>query len=105
MTYGKSLTTLADPTRRAVFERLRDGPAAAGELAKYFPVSRPAISQHLTVLLEAGLVEVERQGTRRIYSIRLAELEALRQWLDGFWDTALARYKEALERNEQDDKS
>ena len=103
MAYENSLATLADPTRRAVFERLRDGPAAAGDLARHFPVSRPAISQHLNALLDAGLVEVERRGTKRIYSIRLMALEELRSWIEGFWDTALVRYKEALERDEHDD--
>lgn len=100
MAYENYLASLADPTRRAVFERLRDGPAAAGELARHFPVSRPAISQHLNALLEAGLVEVEKRGTRRIYSVRMKSLEELRHWIEGFWDTALTRYKEALERDE-----
>ncbi|WP_420433478.1 ArsR/SmtB family transcription factor [Hyphobacterium sp.] len=103
MAYEKCLAVLSDPTRRAVFEHLRSGPAAAGDLARHFPVSRPAISQHLNTLLDAGLVEVERRGTQRIYSIRLAGLEALRSWLDGFWETALANYKEALERDEHGD--
>jgi DNA-binding transcriptional ArsR family regulator len=103
MAYEKSLTILADPTRRAVFEHLRAGPAAAGDLARHFPVSRPAISQHLKALLDAGLVEVERRGTKRIYSIRLVGLEELRSWIDGFWESALAHYKEALERDEHDD--
>lgn len=103
MAYEKSLAILADPTRRAVFEHLRGGPAAAGDLARHFPVSRPAISQHLNALLDAGLVEVERRGTKRIYSIRLVALEELRSWIEGFWDTALARYKEALESHKHDD--
>lgn len=103
MTYDLVLSSLADPTRRAVFEELRDGPIAAGALAQRFPVSRPAISQHLKALREAGLIDVEKRGTSRIYSIRLAALKDLREWLDGFWDEALVRYKKALESDERDD--
>lgn len=100
MACQKALTVLSDPTRRAVFEGLRDGPAPAGLLAKRFPVSRPAVSQHLKVLRDAGLVDVERRGTSRIYSIRLDALRELRDWIDGFWDDALLQYKEALERDD-----
>ncbi len=103
MAYQEALTVLSDPTRRAVFEGLRDGPVAAGTLAQRFPVSRPAISQHLKVLRDAGLVDVERRGTSRIYSIRLAALQELRDWVDGFWDLALAQYKAALEREDHED--
>ena len=83
------MTALADPTRRLVFERLRGRARPVGALAAGLPVSRPAVSQHLKVLKEAGLVREERDGTRRIYSIDPAGLGALRRWLDGFWDTAL----------------
>ncbi|GJL97251.1 MAG: transcriptional regulator [Hyphobacterium sp.] len=100
MAYNNALTVLADPTRRAVFEEMRGGPLAAGALAKRFSVSRPAISQHLKALRESGLVEMEQCGTSRIYSIRLEALKELREWLDGFWDEALLRYKEALEVND-----
>ncbi|MFO0986738.1 MAG: metalloregulator ArsR/SmtB family transcription factor [Alphaproteobacteria bacterium] len=89
MAYGSALTALADPTRRLVFERLRGGARPVGALAAGLPVSRPAVSQHLKVLKEAGLVREERDGTRRFYSIDPAGLGALRRWLDGFWDTAL----------------
>lgn len=100
MTYIESLAVLSHPTRRAIIEGLRGGPAAAGALASRFPVSRPAVSQHLNILLEAGLVDVERRGTSRIYSIRLDALRELRDWIDGFWDDALLQYKEALERDD-----
>jgi len=103
MAYENILNSLADPTRRAVFEELRGGPIAAGALAQRFPVSRPAISQHLKALREAGLINVEKRGTSRIYSIRLEALEDLRHWLDGFWEDALVRYKEALESDGHDD--
>lgn len=98
MTYEEVLTVLADPTRRAVFEKLRDGPMAVSELAQGFPVSRPAISQHLGVLKAAGLVRDVRQGTRRIYAVRPESLSELRDWLDGFWGDALSAYKAALEQ-------
>lgn len=100
MAYVESLAVLSDPTRCAIFEGLRGGPAAAGALASRFPVSRPAVSQHLNILLEAGLVDVERRGTSRIYSIRFDALRELRDWIDGFWDDALLRYKGALESDE-----
>jgi len=97
MAYEQALTALADPTRRAVFEKLRHGPMAVGELARGFPVSRPAISQHLGALKTAGLVRDVRQGTKRIYAVRPESLNELRVWLNGFWDDALAAYKTALE--------
>ena len=103
MTYGIALTALADPTRRAIFESLAGGPLSVGVLAAERPVSRPAVSQHLRVLKDAGLVFETRQGTRRIYAIEPAGLAALRAWLDQFWDDVLDSYKEALEtRDEQD---
>ncbi len=89
MAYGSALAALADPTRRLVFERLRGGARPVGALAAGLPVSRPAVSQHLRVLKEAGLVREQREGTRHIYSIDPAGLGALRRWLDGFWDQAL----------------
>ena len=92
-----AFAALADPTRRAVFERLARGPRAVGELAKGLPVSRPAVSQHLAVLKEAGLVKDHADGTRRVYRIDPAGLGAIRQWLDRFWDQSLASFKAELE--------
>jgi DNA-binding transcriptional ArsR family regulator len=89
---------LADPTRRRIFERLGQGPRAVGDLADGLPVSRPAVSQHLKVLKDAGLVADEAQGTRRVYRIDPAGLGALRAWLDRFWDDALAAFKAEAER-------
>jgi DNA-binding transcriptional ArsR family regulator len=98
MAYVTALTALADPTRRAVFERLRSGPRGVGEIAATLPVSRPAVSQHLKVLKEAGLVADEPRGTARIYRIHAEGLRELRDWLDGFWDDALANFKAHAER-------
>jgi len=97
----RALAALADPTRRAVFERLRQGPRPVTELAKGLPVSRPAVSQHLKALKEAGLVHENPEGTRRIYAIRPQGLDALRRYLDRFWDDVLTSYKEAIEDDEQ----
>jgi DNA-binding transcriptional ArsR family regulator len=94
MTYvSTALTALADPTRRAIFEQLGDGPRSVGAIARGLPISRPAVSQHLKQLKEAGLVTDHADGTRRIYRIDPAGLGALRQWLDRFWDDALAAFK------------
>jgi DNA-binding transcriptional ArsR family regulator len=101
MTYGDALAVLADPTRRAVFEKLRTGPLAVSALAAGLPVSRPAVSQHLKVLKEAGLVQERSEGVRRIYSVRREGLQELRDWLDGFWDDALEAFKAQAERSEQ----
>jgi DNA-binding transcriptional ArsR family regulator len=98
MTYEAALLALADPTRRQVFEHLRHGPRAVGELAAEMPVSRPAVSQHLKVLKEAGLVADQAEGTRRVYYIDPQGLGALRSWLDQFWDTALDAFKAEVER-------
>jgi DNA-binding transcriptional ArsR family regulator len=98
MAYDSILTALADPTRRAVFERLRNGPASVGEIAADLPVSRPAVSQHLKVLKEAGLVRDEADGTRRLYEVDPSGLAELRSWLDGFWDEALSAFKAEAER-------
>lgn len=97
MSYGNAIAALADPTRRAVFERLRDGPRPVSAIARGLPVSRPAVSQHLKVLKEAGLVRDEPRGTARIYRIHAEGLAELRDWLDGFWDEALARFKDYAE--------
>ena len=97
MNYGTALNALADPTRRHVFERLRAGPSSVGRIARGLPVSRPAVSQHLKVLKEAGLVADRAEGTRRVYSIDAKGLAAIRRWLDGFWDEALAAFKAEAE--------
>jgi DNA-binding transcriptional ArsR family regulator len=92
------LAALGDPTRRAIFECLADHPRAVGELARELPVSRPAVSQHLKVLKDAGLVIDRPAGTRRIYQLDPAGVGALRAYLDQFWAKALAAYKEAVEQ-------
>jgi DNA-binding transcriptional ArsR family regulator len=98
-TYAKhSLDALGDPTRRAVLERLAAGPRPVGEIADGLPVSRPAVSQHLRVLREAGLVTVRREGTRRVYAVDPSGLADLRAYLDSFWNQALASFKDAAER-------
>src|SRR5215468_545850 len=99
MAYGTALAVLADPTRRKVFERLRAGPLAVNALASGLPVSRPAVSQHLKVLKDAGLVEERSEGVRRIYSIRREGLRELRDWLDSFWGDALEAFKLEAERS------
>jgi DNA-binding transcriptional ArsR family regulator len=99
MAYGNALAVLADPTRRKVFERLRGGPRPVNALAAGLPVSRPAVSQHLKVLKDAGLVEERSEGVRRIYSLRREGLLELRNWLDGFWDDALEAFKLEAERS------
>ena len=93
MAYATALTVLADPTRRKVFERLRAGPRPVNLLAAGLPVSRPAVSQHLKVLKQAGLVEERSEGVRRIYSVRHEGLNELREWLDSFWGDALEAFK------------
>ena len=92
------LDALGDPTRRAVLEVLRGGARPVGEIAKHLPVSRPAVSQHLRVLKEAGLVRDRQEGTRRLYSLDAQGLSALRSYLESYWDTALAAFKEAADR-------
>ena len=93
-----AFAALADPTRREVFERLAAGSKSVGELAQGMPVSRPAVSQHLKVLKEAGLVTDEADGTRRVYHIDPSGLGALRAWLDQFWGLALEAFKAEAER-------
>jgi DNA-binding transcriptional ArsR family regulator len=98
-TYGTNgLTALGDPTRRAIFERLAGGPRAVGELAKELPVSRPAVSQHLKVLRDAGLVVDRPDGTRRLYQLDPAGIEAVRGYFDTLWQHALTAYKAAVEK-------
>src|SRR3954453_7012897 len=95
---------LTDPTRRTVFEQLRSGGKPVGEIARGLPVSRPAVSQHLKVLKDAGLVADRSEGTRRIYYIDPKGLGAMRAWLDQFWDAALTAFAAEVERNEKEKK-
>jgi DNA-binding transcriptional ArsR family regulator len=104
MAYGNALAALADPTRRHVMEALRSGPRAVGDIARGMPVSRPAVSQHLKVLKEAGLVTDRAEGTRRVYYLDPKGLAALRAWLDQFWDQALAAFQEEAEKPLDKDK-
>jgi DNA-binding transcriptional ArsR family regulator len=97
-------TALHDPTRRAVLERLRHGPRPVGEIARGLPVTRPAVSQHLKVLKDAGLVSDRSEGTRRIYYIDPKGLGAMRAWLDQFWEAALAAFAAEVERAHKDSK-
>ncbi len=95
------LGALGDPTRREIFERLAAQPAAVGELARGLPVSRPAVSQHLKVLKEAGLVREISQGTRRIYSLDPRGIGAMRRWLDAHWASALDAFKEFADQQHE----
>jgi DNA-binding transcriptional ArsR family regulator len=92
------MDALGDRTRRAIFERLRSGPLAVGEIADELPVSRPAVSQHLRVLKEAGLVTERRDGTRRLYRLDPDGLGEIRDYFDDFWNEALAAFKSAAEQ-------
>ena len=97
-TYGTNgLAALGDPTRRAIFERLAHGPQAVGEIAKELPVSRPAVSQHLKVLKDAGLVIDRPEGTRRLYQLDPTGIEAMLAYFDTFWNHALTAFKAAIE--------
>lgn len=99
MAYATALAVLADPTRRRVFERLREGPRPVNLIAQGLPVSRPAVSQHLKVLKDAGLVDERSEGVRRIYSLRREGLMELREWLDSFWGDALDAFRLEAERS------
>lgn len=92
---------LADPTRRSIFERLREGPRSVGELAEGLPVSRPAVSQHLRVLKQAGLVSDRKNGTRRLYSVNPHGLLEIRELFDRFWTEALERFREEAGKERQ----
>ena len=100
MTYDSVLAAMSDPTRRAVLEMLREGPRSVAQIAKDLPVSRPAVSQHLKVLKRADLVFERRDGTRRLYGVDAAGLEALRSYLEDFWANALAEFKTAADRGD-----
>ncbi|HWF65574.1 MAG TPA: metalloregulator ArsR/SmtB family transcription factor [Rhizomicrobium sp.] len=98
MAYKIAFDALGDPTRRQIFERLRGGPCSVAALAAGLPVSRPAVSQHLKVLKEAGLVRDEAEGARRLYRAAPGGVMALRNWLDGFWSEVFADYEAELQR-------
>ena len=99
------MTVLGDPTRQAILDRLSDGPRPVGELAAELPVSRPAVSQHLKVLKDVGLVLDRQEGTRRLYQVDTAGLAVLRTYLDQFWERSLAAFEVATreQKGKQDD--
>lgn len=101
--HGAALSALADPTRRAIFERLAGSPSAVGDLARELPVSRPAVSQHLKVLKSAGLVTDHADGTRHIYSVDSAGVGAIRDYFEQFWQQSLARFKAAASQPARED--
>jgi DNA-binding transcriptional ArsR family regulator len=103
MAYAEALAALADPTRRSVIETLRGGPRSVGDLARGLPVSRPAVSQHLRVLKDAGLVRERRVGTRNYYSVDGNGLTDVREYFETFWDEALAAFKAAAEQEGDED--
>lgn len=96
-TYGSAIGLLGDPTRREIFELLARGPRSVGELAQLLPISRPAVSQHLRVLKEGGLVVDQAAGTRRVYRLNPDGVAALRAYLDRIWDDALTAFQKAAE--------
>jgi DNA-binding transcriptional ArsR family regulator len=96
-TNGHPLDALGDPTRRQIFELLQSGPRSVGDLADHLPVSRPAVSQHLRILEDARLVTHRKNGTRHLYELDAAGVVVLRDWVDAFWNEALARFKAAAE--------
>lgn len=96
--HSERFAALADPTRREIFERLGKKPLAVGEIAEGLPVSRPAVSQHLKVLKDAGLVRMRTVGTRNVYSIDFKAIASMRDYLDRFWNKALAAFKDAVEK-------
>jgi len=104
MAYESKLAALADPTRRAVFERVVEGPRSVGEITAGMKVSRPAVSQHLRVLKDAGLVHETRAGTRRVYSADPQALGELRAYVDAMWRTALDRFAASAEDEPDKDK-
>jgi DNA-binding transcriptional ArsR family regulator len=97
VSYEAALEILADPTRRTLVERLRAGPLPVGELAAGLPVSRPAVSKHLRLMKEAGVVRMTEDGTRNFYELDLRTLDEVRRYLDGFWGESLASFKRAAE--------
>jgi DNA-binding transcriptional ArsR family regulator len=97
-----TITALSDPMRRTILERIVEAPRSVGEIAQDLPISRPAVSQHLKVLRDAGLVQEERAGTRRIYSADGAALGELRTYIDDMWRATLGRFAAAAEREEHE---
>ena len=97
MSYQATLQILADPTRQALIEMLRDGPQPVGRLAAGLPISRPATSKHLRLMKDAGVVKMTEEGTKNLYELNLESLEELRRYLEGFWETSLDRLKNAAE--------
>jgi DNA-binding transcriptional ArsR family regulator len=97
---SRAFAALADPTRARVFDQLSDRPKSVAEIARSMPVSRPAVSQHLRVLLQARLVRFEKAGTRHIYRLDLEGLVETREWLNRFWASALDRFKTKIENSE-----
>jgi DNA-binding transcriptional ArsR family regulator len=100
--HAQTLTALADPTRRLLVDRLRERPHSVGELADGLPVSRPAVSQHLAVLKQVGLVSEERAGRRRIYHLETAGLVPLRAYVERLWDDALSAFARAADEEARD---
>lgn len=98
MTYINTLEALSDATRRAIIERIAAGPSTVGEIAEVVPVSQPAVSQHLRVLKEAGLVQVRKEGTKRIYSLAPDGLNELRAYFDRMWGDVLSAFKQAADQ-------
>jgi DNA-binding transcriptional ArsR family regulator len=103
MAYEQALQALADPTRRQIFERLQQGPISVGTLAETLPISRPAVSQHLKILKDAGLVSARRVGVRRIYGVEIRGLVELRRYLNRFWGVALDAFQHEVEHGRPDD--
>jgi DNA-binding transcriptional ArsR family regulator len=101
MTYEEVLSAIDDPTRRLLLERLTAGPRSAGELAQGLPMSRPAVSQHLRVLREAKLVNEQREGTKRVYRLDPRGLTQLRAYFDGFWQRAMADFKDSANHDSE----
>ncbi|MGH1466895.1 MAG: ArsR/SmtB family transcription factor [Cognatishimia sp.] len=99
MTYKDSLAALSDATRREIYEQIISAPASVGVIAQGFPVSRPAISQHLKVLSDAGLVVAHQQGNRRIYSANPQGLAELRRYLDGLWGDVLTAFSDSFKED------
>jgi DNA-binding transcriptional ArsR family regulator len=100
-TYEEGMNALGDPTRRRIFDRLAQGPKPVGELARGLPVSRPAVSQHLRVLKDAGLVTERPEGTRRVYRVDPSGVIALRAYFEAFWDRALVNFQDEAEQAER----
>jgi DNA-binding transcriptional ArsR family regulator len=99
----RALEALADPTRRAIFERLRESEATVTQLARGMPVSRPAVSQHLRVLKDAGLVRERREGVHRVYRVELQGLAELRRYVDQLWTDVLTEYQRVVEMSQEKD--